>query len=115
MSVFDPRLMANLGPQFPETCTIQRYTETVDDNGEVTKTWTALHEDVSCSCMPTGGKEVKTSDRTYVIATHSIALQGSYTDVTEMDRVVMTDVTYDVLLAEQTLDVMTTLLCEVVR
>ena len=114
-SIVDPRLMGTLESHFPDRCTIQYLTETVDTDGQVVKTWTDRHADVPCNVMPLKGREIKGPNQTYVVATTAIALQGHYPDIKESDRATVDGTTYDVLLVEQILGSMTRLSCEVVR
>ena len=114
-SIVDPRLMGALESHFPDRCTIQYLTETVDADGQVAKTWTDRYTDVPCNVMPLKGREIKGPNQTYVVATTAIALQGHYPDIKESDRATVDGTTYDVLLVEQILGSMTRLSCEVVR
>jgi head-tail adaptor len=111
----DPRLVTSLDSHFPSLCTVQRLTETVDDDGQVATTWTDRYAAVSCNVMPLKGREIKGPNQTYVVATTAIALQGHYDDIKESDRAVVDGTTYDILLVEQILGSMTRLSCEVVR
>jgi head-tail adaptor len=76
--IVDPRLMGALESHFPDRCTVQCLTETVDADGQVVKTWTDRHTDVPCNVMPLKGREIKRPNQTYVVANTSIALQGHY-------------------------------------
>jgi len=111
----DPRLMGALESHFPDRCTIQYLSETVDADGQVVKTWTDRHTDVPCNVTPLKGREIKRPNQTYVVANTSIALQGHYPDIVESDQAIVGGTTYNILLAEHTLDTMTVLSCEVVR
>ena len=113
--IVDPRLMQSLGTHFPDRCTIQCLTETVDTDGQVVKTWTDRHTDVPCNIMPLKGREIRGPNQTYVVANTSIALQGHYADIVESDRAIVGGTTYNILLAESPLGTMTRLSCEVVR
>ncbi|HOR32906.1 MAG TPA: head-tail adaptor protein [Syntrophales bacterium] len=113
--IVDPRLMGALESHFPDRCTIQYLSETVDADGQVVKTWTDRHTDVPCNVMPLKGREIRGPNQTYVVANTSIALQGHYADIVESDRAIVGDTTYDILLVEQILDTMTRLSCEAVR
>ncbi len=114
-SIVDPRLMGALESHFPDRCTIQYLTETVDADGQVVKTWTDRHAAVPCNVTSLKGKEIRGPNQTYVVATTAIALQGHYADIVESDRAIVGGTTYDILLVEQILDTMTRLSCEVVR
>ncbi len=113
--IVDPRLMGALESHFPDRCTVQYLTETVDADGQVVKTWTDRYTDVPCNVMPLKGREIRGPNQTYVVANTSIALQGHYADIVESDRAIVGGTTYNILLAEHTLDTMTVLSCEVVR
>ena len=114
-SIVDPRLMGALESHFPDRCTVQYLTETVDADGQVVKTWTDRYTDVPCNVMPLKGREIRGPNQTYVVANTSIALQGHYTNIVESDRAIVGDTAYDILLVEQILGSMTRLSCEVVR
>ena len=114
-SIVDPRLMGALESHFPDRCTVQYLTETVDADGQVAKTWTDRYTDVPCNVTPLKGREIRGPNQTYVVANTSIALQGHYADIVESDRAVVGGTTYDILLVEQILGSMTRLSCEVVR
>ena len=113
--IVDPRLMGALESHFPDRCTIQCLTETVDADGQVVKTWTDRHADVPCNVMPRKGREIKRPNQTYVVANTSIALQDYCPDIVESDRAIVGSTTYDILLVESPLNTMTRLSCEVVR
>ncbi|HNQ33350.1 MAG TPA: phage head closure protein [Methanoculleus sp.] len=113
--IVDPRLMGALESHFPDRCTIQCLTETVDADGQVVKTWTDRHADVPCNVMPLKGREIKRPNQTYVVANTSIALQDYCPDIVESDRAIVGSTTYDILLVESPLNTMTRLSCEVVR
>jgi len=113
--IVDPRLMGALESHFPDRCTIQCLTETVDADGQVVKTWTDRHADVPCNVMPLKGREIKRPNQTYVVANTSIALQDYCPDIVESDRAIVGSTTYDILLVESPLSTMTRLSCEVVR
>jgi len=112
--IVDPRLLSGLDAHFMNTCDIQYLVEDVDASGQITETWEARHTDIACNVTPLKGKEIRKPDQTYVIATTSIALQGLYTDIKESDRATVSEITYNILLVELILGVMTRLSCEVV-
>jgi len=114
-SIVDPRLMGALESHFPDRCTVQYLTETMDADGQVVKTWTDRHSDVPCIVMPLKGREIRGPNQTYVVANTSIALQDYYPDIVESDRAIVGSTTYDILLVESPLNTMTRLSCEVVR
>ena len=113
--IVDPRLMGALESHFPDRCTIQCLTETVDADGQVVKTWKDRYVDVACNVSPLKGREIRGKNQTYVVANTAIALQGHYDDIAESDRAIVGGTTYDILLVEQVIDTMTRLSCEVVR
>ena len=111
----DPRLMASLGSHFPGLCRVQYLTEDVDADGQIVTVWKDRHVAVPCNVTSLKGREIKRPNQTYVVANFSIALQEHYPDIKESDRAIVGGTTYDILLAEHTLDTMTVLSCEVVR
>lgn len=111
----DPRLMGALQSHFPSLCQVQYLTETVDADGQVVTTWKDRHVAVPCNVTSLKGKEIRGPNQTYVVATTAIALQGHYPDIVESDQAIVGGTTYNILLAEHTLDTMTVLSCEVVR
>ena len=113
--IVDPRLMGALESHFPDRCTIQYLTETVDADGQVTTAWKDRYVDVACNVSPLKGREIRGKNQTYVVANTSIALQDYYPDIVESDRAIAGSTTYDILLVEQILGSMTRLSCEVVR
>jgi len=98
--LFSTRLMEHLGDFFPQSCTIQSLTETVDDNHQVVEAWADIagHVSIPCSVKVESGDEVRTDVQTYAIATHTIALQGYYPAITEKMRAVVDGQEYDILL-----------------
>ncbi len=111
----DPRLMGALRSHFPSLCQVQYLTETVDADGQVVTVWKDRHVAVPCNVTSLKGKEIRGPNQTYVVATTAIALQEHYPDIKESDRAIVGGTTYNILLAEHTLDTMTVLSCEVVR
>jgi head-tail adaptor len=116
-SIIHPGMLAALSDFFPSTCTIQQNTPEQDAYGEPIADWDDLagHVDIPCQISPAGGREVKLANQTYAVASHAIALQGSYTTITPAMRVTSGGATYDILAVESdSQGVMTRLLCQVV-
>lgn len=104
--IFDPRMLGRLGDFFPSLAAVQEDTgTTTDDMGAPVEDWGDLvgHTGLSCAVAPTGGKEVKLPDQTYVIANYTISFPSDQRVVTEKMRVVVTGPnagTYDILLVQ---------------
>lgn len=101
-ALIDSRLFGVLADFYPSTVTIQEATEGQGSYGEETLSWADKtgHVDLSCRLAPSGGREVKKADQTYVVATHVIAIAGSYPTIAEKDRAVIEGQNYDILLVE---------------
>ena len=117
-SLAHPNRLAALRHAFPSTCAIQRATESRGATGEVILSWgdapgmTAI----PCRVAPTGGREVKRENQTYVVATHYILLRGYYGGISERDRAVVGSQVYNILLVEHDGEQSVTRLeCEVIR
>src|SRR3990172_7436814 len=91
-------MMAALADFYPATCTIQVATESRDAAGQPIPSWANLasHVGIPCAVASISGTETETQRQTYVLATHRIALRGSYTAITEAHRAVVGGVTYDI-------------------
>jgi len=103
-SFIDQRRNTNLTDNFyPDSVTIQEYSESINDYGAVVETWTTLadHADIPCSIALNAGKETRTDSNEYGITTHTIALNGEYPDITRLHRAVSGSDTYEVLYASQ--------------
>lgn len=87
---------------YAHTCTIQEATITYDAAGGEVFTWAnkAGHVDLPCVIAPAGGDEIKQSDMTYVVASHTISIPGLYPLIQEKMRVVANTYVFDVLLAQ---------------
>jgi head-tail adaptor len=103
-SFIDQRRNTNLTDNFyPDTVTIQKYTESINDYGAVVDTWSTLtgHANIPCSIALYVGKETRTESNEYGITTHTIALNGEYPDITRLHRAVSGSDIYEVLYASQ--------------
>jgi head-tail adaptor len=104
--IFTPKLLADsfsdLSDFFTSTCTIQEAAIAYDAAGGEQYTWNdkAGHIGLSCAIGPTGGKEIKRPDMTYVVATHRVLLAGYYPDIGEKMRAVVDGTALDILLVE---------------
>lgn len=80
------------------TCTTKRFTEgDADDYGNPVKTWNSYLIDEPCRLASSSGREVKVGAEV-VIADYKLFIDDL--DITEQDRVIVNDVTYEVLLVE---------------
>ena len=85
----------------PQTCTIQRLTSVSDGGGGRTESWADIADGVPCRVAPVAGGETGTSgDRIVDESTHVITLPAGE-DVTEADRIVVDDQTYNVTLVRR--------------
>lgn len=79
-----------------DTCTIRRYTTgAADDYGKPVETWADHISDQACRLMVTTGREIKIGAEV-VIADYKLFIDD--VDVTEQDRVIISAITYEVLL-----------------
>jgi len=95
-------MLVRLHEFYPVTVTIQEVTEGQGTMGEITSVWANKvgYVDLGCRLSPSGGKEVKKPDQTYVVATHIISIAGYYPGIDEKDRAVIGLQTFDILLVE---------------
>lgn len=100
--LIDPRMFSRLGSFYPSTVTIQENTPTQGTMGEEQDVWTNKvgYVDLSCHLAPSGGREVKRPDQTYVVSTHIIAIAGHYPGIEEVDQAIIDGQGYDILLVE---------------
>jgi len=101
--IVHPDMLTHLSRFYPATCTVRHYTaESPDTYGQPQPTWGDFsgHVNLSCSVAPSGGREIKRADMEIAISTHTIALAGSYPDITAKMQAVVGAETYDILLVE---------------
>ena len=80
------------------TCTTQRFTEGVADGyGNPALTWADHLTDQTCRLVAAPGKELKVGAE-IVVADYKLFVQDI--DITEQDRVVISGLTYEVLLVQ---------------
>lgn len=101
LGVVHPGLMAKLATRFyPSSCTIQEASESRDGFGAISRTWSNLSGHVSIACSvaepPPEGEEIERTEQSYVVTRKRIALNGSYTSITEQHRAVVGGVNYDI-------------------
>lgn len=90
-------MRATAGRYLPDTCTIQRRTQTSDGGGGTTTAW-AVAATVACRIAPVGGGEnSSTGDRISDESTAIVTFPAG-TDVTESDRLQVAARTWDVTL-----------------
>lgn len=99
MPLIDGRMLAALGDFFPETCTIQEYSETNDAAHQPIKTWSDLagHIDLPCRKAPAKGAEYKRPDQTIAVNVNIIEIAGFYNSINVKNRVVLDSTNYDIL------------------
>ena len=85
-----------------DTCTVERYTEGAQDSyGNPALTWASHLADESCRLVTGGGRELKVGAE-IVVADYKLFLDD--VDITEQDRVVVSSITYEILLVERRKD-----------
>jgi head-tail adaptor len=98
-SFIDSRMLDQLvaAGHFPQLCTIQEATETLDTHRQVMKTWTPVTgmTDIPCSVALSSGREVNSKEIQYGVTTHRISLAGTYA-VTRLQRAIVGMVTYEI-------------------
>lgn len=80
-----------------DTCTVRRYrTGDADDYGKPARTWYDLVSDQPCRLMTTTGREVLVGAEV-VVADYKLFIEDT-AGITEQDRIIVGDVTYEILL-----------------
>lgn len=95
-----PSWLTRLAPTFfASTATVQRATMTQSSTGAQVATWAALsgHEGLRCRIAPATATEVRSQTQVFAEYTHTVVLAGYYATVTELDRVVVDSVTYEIV------------------
>lgn len=145
MSLIDPSILNGLGFLFNKTCTVLEESRTQDSTGQPIETWetlaytlqtdegheivthngepiklSLLHKDLPCVLSPARQQgrnaEIRKRDRTYVVASYKVLMQGFYPAITELMRVVVGLETYDILLVQHdSQNLLTTLFVEVIK
>ena len=116
-NLISPRLFSQLTAFYPDTCTIQTATETLDAANQPIKSWADLagHAAIPCAVSRPRGGERHTTHQIYSVATHTIALAGYYPAITAKMRAVVFGQAYDILLPENDgQGAATELVCQVV-
>jgi SPP1 family predicted phage head-tail adaptor len=98
------RLRSTAERALPDTCTIERRTKVSDSGGGSTTTWADHLTDVPCRLSPAGvaGRAGETIDGARISdeTTHVVTLPAQ-TDVTEVDRLVISDKVYDITMVRE--------------
>ena len=97
-----PGMFPRLFNFYPVTVTIQAVAEPQDTYGAGVPSWAnrAGYIELECRLAPSGGQEVKRTDQTYAVSTHTIAITGYYPGIDEKDRAIVGAETFDILLVE---------------
>ena len=113
----DPRLMSSLARDFfPQLADLQEPTKSQNTTGEESQSFATTHADVECRVSPAKGSERRRQNLKYAEVTHTVLLQGQFSDVTEEWQVVVDGVTYDIQVPELDAEgIMTSLFCRIVR
>jgi head-tail adaptor len=95
-------LRDDLARLLPDICIIQRLSSSSDGGGGFTDAWTDLATDVACRIAPVAGGETTSVSRRASVGgriiaetTHVVTLPYGQA-ITEADRIVIADATYDV-------------------
>jgi head-tail adaptor len=93
-------MLEQLADFFPQTCTIQVATESVDSYGGVTQTWSDFLTDLPCRKAAAGGSENRRPNMTYSIDNFIVLLRDYYDTITNEMRVKNGSTYYNILLVE---------------
>jgi len=87
---------------YPSKLTIQEAAEPQDTYGAYSQVWADKppYVELDCRLAPSGGREVKRPDQTYVVSTHIIAIDGYWPGIDEKNRAVIGADIFDILLVE---------------
>ena len=102
MPLIDGRLLTAVADFFPAYCTIQEAAWTNDAAHQPIPVWADIvdHIDLSCRKAPSSGGEYKRPDKTFATNVSIIEIAGYYSVVEAINRVVIADNYYDILLVE---------------
>lgn len=105
LGIVHPGLLATLDDFYPSTGTVQQSTPTQSASGELIDSWSDLaeHVDLPCRIVPAtwrAGLEERLPEKTIVVETHTVALRGHYSDITEAMRFVSGGTVYNILRVE---------------
>ena len=92
--------LASLTGDFVKQCTIQSYTETQDEAGEVIQSWTTLYSNLKCSVSRGDGSVKGESVRDTMTLTFNplkITLFDSYPSITTRHQAVIDGTTYNIV------------------
>jgi hypothetical protein len=119
MTLVSPKLLGRLKAFYPTVGQVEENTPAANDHGDQVASWSTLvgHEAIRCRISPLRNRmEIRQPTKTYVPATHRIALAGHYPEITEQMRFVAGETTYAILLVSHDGQSHTTVLdAEVVR
>jgi SPP1 family predicted phage head-tail adaptor len=114
--ILNRRMFSELYRFYPNTCTIQQVTETQDAAGQAIKSWSdTLMVALACRVVPASGGERQQATGIYAVMTHTINLDGYYPAIVEKMRAVVGATNYNILLVMHSTDMVTELVCQVVR
>jgi len=94
--------LASISGAFVKTCTIQAYTETQDEAGEVIQSWSNLtgHVNLNCAVMRGDGSvkgETVRDNMTLTFNPLKITLFDSYPSITTRHQAVIDGTTYNIV------------------
>jgi len=113
-----PNLMTSLARDFfPQVAGLYAPVKAQNTAGEETITFPVeTHADVECRVSPAKGSERRRQNLKYAEVTHTLLIQGQFSDVTEEWQAVVDGVAYDIQVPELDAEgIMTSLFCRIVR
>ncbi len=97
--IISPKLSGYLHRFFNQSVDIQSFTSTKGQYGEEVKTWTNSMQGVKCRVAPKKDGEIQRDDKSFVVASHEIIINGNY-EITESDRAVLAGENFEILLVK---------------
>jgi len=92
-----PGMVVCLGDFFPKLATIQSAEITESTDGQEEYEWDDIEVDVPCSLTANQNQETRTTDQSYVLATHTVALAGYYPTIDEKMRVSIDSTIFNII------------------
>ena len=92
--------LASLSGDFVKQCTIQSYTETQDEAGEVIQSWTTLYSNLKCAVSRGDGSvkgETVKDNMTLTFNPLKITLFDSYPSITTRHQAVIDGTAYNIV------------------
>ncbi len=97
--ILNPKLSGALHRFFNQEVDIQGATTTYGDYGEPIHTWKTILEGLKCRVAPKKDGEIQREDKSFVVASHEIIIDGDY-EITEKNKAVFAGDDYEILLVK---------------